>query len=520
MVLLRVLLALLLLLSTSPPAFAEDGTIVAPSSTQVITGPNGVCKKVTNTNATSPLFVPNLTTAEWLSFYSNPGTATVAICTCSLPWGGTLNDGSSVTAYSSATPAGACTSFSETRTCMGATLSGSYTNQSCTNGCTGTPWGSVATGYSNTAYSSATPSGVTCASVSQTRVCIAGTLSGTYTVTSCSSGCAGQSVTWNTNCSGTVGALSSGGTQAVTNTAIGYTGSVTETCTNGVLSQSGATCAAACGGSYTIAASTTNANLFTIAGSPSCTGGAYTFTINSGVIVGSTSTGTAALVTGTFPAGSTVTLINNGTIRGMGGAGGAGATLIRTNVSGFPYVYFTPANGANGAAGGPAISLSFNITLNNTSGYIYGGGGGGGGGASNGTSGGGAGGGQSHAASAAGAGGGGNSAGSAGAAGGPSGGGAGGAPGWCYTGAGAAGAANGGAGGWGSTCGGGGGGGGIWGGVGGAGGGIQELDNYGSVIASASGGAGGAAGKAIVLNGKTVTWSGGNNATQVKGLVQ
>ena len=33
-------------------------------------------------------------------------------------------------------------------------------------------------------------------------------------------------------------------------------------------------------------------------------------------------------------------------------------------------------------------------------------------------------------------------------------------------------------------------------------------------------GAGGAAGKAINLNGQTITWLGGNNGTQVKGAVQ
>lgn len=59
--------------------------------------------------------------------------------TCSLPWGGMLTSGSSVTAYvaSSVTSPSTCTS--QTRTCSNGTLSGTYTNQTCTVGyvCTG-----------------------------------------------------------------------------------------------------------------------------------------------------------------------------------------------------------------------------------------------------------------------------------------------------------------------------------------------------------------------------------------------
>ena len=47
-----------------------------------------------------------------------------------------------------------------------------------------------------------------------------------------------------------------------------------------------------------------------------------TVTINAGVYVYSTNTGTYAFDTGsTFPTGSTLALINNGTILGMGGRG-------------------------------------------------------------------------------------------------------------------------------------------------------------------------------------------------------
>jgi parallel beta-helix repeat protein len=57
---------------------------------------------------------------------------------CTLPWGGTVPNGGTVTAYqsSSVTCGNSCTS--ETRTCTNGTLSGSYTNSSCTppTGCT------------------------------------------------------------------------------------------------------------------------------------------------------------------------------------------------------------------------------------------------------------------------------------------------------------------------------------------------------------------------------------------------
>jgi len=79
-----------------------------------------------------------------------------------------------------------------------------------------------------------------------------------------------------------------------------------------------------------------------------------TITVGSGVYIYSTSTGNAGLtINGSWPGG--VTVINNGYIAGMGGAGG---------------------DYANGNDGGPAISLGVNCTITNNS-YIGGGGGGG-----------------------------------------------------------------------------------------------------------------------------------------------
>ena len=53
---------------------------------------------------------------------------------CALPWGGTLNHGSSVTAYQASTVPYGSSCVSESRSCANGVLSGSYTNQSCAVG--------------------------------------------------------------------------------------------------------------------------------------------------------------------------------------------------------------------------------------------------------------------------------------------------------------------------------------------------------------------------------------------------
>jgi hypothetical protein len=82
-------------------------------------------------------------------------------------------------------------------------------------------------------------------------------------------------------------------------------------------------------------------------------------TINSGVYIWSDDTSVAALTTGSFPGG--LTIINNGYVMGKGGKGGG---II--GGSNYP-----------STAGGNAISLSQSCSINNA-GYIGGGGGGGG----------------------------------------------------------------------------------------------------------------------------------------------
>ncbi|WP_296201446.1 hypothetical protein [uncultured Hyphomicrobium sp.] len=224
-------------------------------------------------------------------------------------------------------------------------------------------------------------------------------------------------------------------------------------------------------------------DLYALAGSPAAAGN-YIFTINSGVRVDASSTAGAALRSGTWPAGSTVTLINNGTICGMGGRGGNG------NLAG----------GSNGSTGGPAISLTYPVSIDNAGGNIYGGGGGGagGGGATNG------------GASSYGGGGGGGRTGVNNSA-----------PGTSVQNNGTVGTS--------SAPGNGGlavlatsaglqakGGNGGAGGDYGAAGAVGAVGTTGSTTAN---GAGGPGGKAIALNGNAVTWLDGNNSTQVKGAV-
>ncbi len=94
-----------------------------------------------------------------------------------------------------------------------------------------------------------------------------------------------------------------------------------------------------------------------------------TTTVNSGIVLSADSTSQYAFDTGaTFPAGTTLTLVNNGFVVGMGGAGGAAYTA--------------------GSNGGPALRAQYAIGIDAAGGVIGGGGGGGGSGESGGGGGG------------------------------------------------------------------------------------------------------------------------------------
>ena len=99
----------------------------------------------------------------------------------------------------------------------------------------------------------------------------------------------------------------------------------------------------------------TGASIFELMGSPTQPN-TYIFENQATISAG---TASYALRTGTFPAGSTLLIINKGYIRGKGGNGGSYNTA--------------------GGAGGAALYIDFPCTIDNAAGYIYGGGGGGGG---------------------------------------------------------------------------------------------------------------------------------------------
>lgn len=109
---------------------------------------------------------------------------------------------------------------------------------------------------------------------------------------------------------------------------------------------------------FTVSSNTSNFNLRSAAVAAGWNqSSALICTINSGVILFSTSTGTpACTINGSFPGG--VTLINNGTILGRGGNGGSGY------------------RGA-GASGGLGLLVQSAVSINNAN-RISGGGGGGG----------------------------------------------------------------------------------------------------------------------------------------------
>jgi len=119
----------------------------------------------------------------------------------------------------------------------------------------------------------------------------------------------------------------------------------------------------------------THYNLFTAAGSP-VDPKTVNVTISTGVIINANNPSIPAFNEGDgWAAGTTISIVNNGTIWGMGGAGGNGGA--QTATSGSPN---DPSPGANGVAGGPAIRMTAPTLIANAAGLIQGGGGGGGGG--------------------------------------------------------------------------------------------------------------------------------------------
>ena len=122
----------------------------------------------------------------------------------------------------------------------------------------------------------------------------------------------------------------------------------------------------------TIGSNTANYSIFSNKGGTYVAGFADITLVNNAVI-SSSSTGTAALDTGSgWTSGDTITIDNNSTIVGDGGDGGAGGAVSSS----------TASDAVAGGAGGNAINLQYAVTIDNTGGTISGGGGGGGGGGS------------------------------------------------------------------------------------------------------------------------------------------
>ena len=133
---------------------------------------------------------------------------------CTLPWGGSITNGQSTTAYAAGTVPYGSSCMSQTRFCSNDSLSGSYTYGSCSvipaapctlNGTT------LQSGESATFYSSDTSgSGQLCSALTQTRTCTDGVLSGsdTYQYASCSCtptySCSGDNIRYtNSSCTTT-----------------------------------------------------------------------------------------------------------------------------------------------------------------------------------------------------------------------------------------------------------------------------------------------------------------------------
>jgi hypothetical protein len=109
-----------------------------------------------------------------------------------------------------------------------------------------------------------------------------------------------------------------------------------------------------------------------------------TLTINAGVTVDSKDAGTPALTVDGLTSGDSLIIVNNGTILGRGGAGGAAGWLKTTIVgSGKNTTTSTSAQAASpGGTGGTALAVTYIATLENNGVIRAGGGGGGGGGIS------------------------------------------------------------------------------------------------------------------------------------------
>lgn len=161
--------------------------------------------------------------------------------------GGSASLGSSLSAGTSCSASIACTSPS------GGNSSDSFSIASCS--CAAAPTNATLYGGANqSSFTYPVPSSSYSASDTATKCewsCNSGFNYSAGTCVAAVVNCTSQAKTWNTNCTGTVAATNSGNiSAAVTNTAAGYYGSATFSCSNGVFTTAGTSCTVCTAGSY------------------------------------------------------------------------------------------------------------------------------------------------------------------------------------------------------------------------------------------------------------------------------
>ena len=271
---------------------------------------------------------------------------------CSLPWGSTINAGQSITAYSAANPpvGQSCSTLAQTRSCTNGTLNGSYSSQSCSALCA-LPWGgTIAQGQSVTAYSATSaPAGQLCTSKAQTRTCGAdGSLTGSFTNQSCSNTVitiASSSSNFNLWNYLVANGQSNGGAAGTWSVAVA----------SGVVIGSTSTSTPAFDtGSFPSGSTLQLTNNGTIAGKGG-PGGA------GGIVTGSAcASGSAGTAGGpAIQVRLATTLANNGAIWGGGGGGGGSNGFFRSGGGGGGGGGAGTAIGAGGVGGAAAFSPGF-----------------------------------------------------------------------------------------------------------------------------------------------------------------
>jgi hypothetical protein len=167
------------------PCIAPDGSIIPPDSS-ITAYQSSVVPYGTGCVAQNRVCNNGNLSGSYMAMSCSSGTPAA----CSLPWGGSIAHGQTVTAYQTnvVMPGGSCAPYAETRSCDNGALSGSYQYSACSVQPTSCalPWdGSLNNGGAVAAYAAQTvPYGSSC--LAETRACTNGALSGSFPYGSCS----------------------------------------------------------------------------------------------------------------------------------------------------------------------------------------------------------------------------------------------------------------------------------------------------------------------------------------------